>query len=193
MAEISGHPQGFLPIAPLAGVDQDLALVLRQRAADLAAWRPDEDTAAEREQLVVFGVGQERWGISLRWVREVLVTPPLRAIPGTPRWVRGVTLHRGAVLAIFDFKEFLGLPGPAAPTPWVVVMQGQGSEFAVAVQDLAGCLDVDLAELAQARTGDALGTQPSRVPLLGITAERLAVIDGARLLASPELVVDQTT
>jgi hypothetical protein len=31
------------------------------------------------------------------------------------------------------------------------------------------------------------------VPLLGITAERLAVIDGARLLASPELVVDQTT
>lgn len=172
---------------PQAEVDR----VLRRRAAELAAWQQQGDQASPTTQLVVFGLGQERWGIALRWVREVLATPPLRAIPGTPRWVRGVTLHRGNVLALVDLREFMGLPGSDAPTPWVVVLHGQGTEFGVVVQHLEGCLDVDVGEIAQARSGDVLAMPSTRVALLGVTADRLAVIDGARLLGHPDLVVDQ--
>ena len=169
----------------------EIELALRRRAAEIAVWQPEPGELSPKEPLVVFTVGQERWGIALRWVREVIAKPPLRAIPGTPRWVQGVALYRGGIVALVDFKEFMDLPGPAVATPWVVLLQGQGAELGLAVQALEGCGEVDLAELAQSRNGEGPGMTSARVALLGITADRLAVIDGARLLGSPDLVVNQ--
>jgi chemotaxis signal transduction protein len=178
-------------VAEAAVTATDMELVLRRRAAEIAAWQVDPQPSSPKEPLVVFAVGKERWGIALRWVREVIAKPPLRAIPGTPRWVQGVTLYRGSIVALVDLKEFMDLPGPPVATPWVVLMQGKGAEFGLAVHALEGCFDVDLADLAQGRSGEALGLPSTRVALLGITADRLAVIDGASLLASPDLVVHQ--
>lgn len=190
-AENSQAAAGQEAVAEAAVPSTDMELVLRRRAAEIAAWQPEQEELSPKEPLVVFAVGHERWGIALRWVREVIAKPPLRAIPGTPRWVQGVALCRGSVVALVDFKEFMDLPGPPLATPWVVLLQGQGAEFGLAVHALEGCFDVDLADLAQGRSGEALGLPSTRVALLGITADRLAVIDGARLLASPDLVVHQ--
>lgn len=82
----------------------------REREAD------DNDGVGvdDEEQLVVFRLGQEEFGVPIDSVQEIVRVPELLThVPKAPAFVEGVINLRGSVLPVIDLRRRLGLPGVA--------------------------------------------------------------------------------
>lgn len=60
---------------------------------------------SEREVLVVFPMGNERYAISIEKVKEVVKLPPIAPIPQSEDYILGVGNIRGNVIAITDLSK----------------------------------------------------------------------------------------
>lgn len=79
-----------------------------ERAGNGRAGNDDE------EQLVVFRLGQEEFGVPIDSVQEIVRVPEqLTQVPRAPAFVEGVINLRGAVLPVVDLRRRLGLPDAA--------------------------------------------------------------------------------
>jgi purine-binding chemotaxis protein CheW len=61
-------------------------------------------------QAIVLPIGEDRYGIELTDVREVVPEPLLTPVPGAPAAVLGVVNLRGEVVPVLDTARLLGLP-----------------------------------------------------------------------------------
>lgn len=170
----------------------EVMLELRKRAADLADWRPATTETVQRDEVAVFSLGSETWGIALRWVLEVIAPVAVTVIPGAPPFVRGVFLHRGTVLSMLDLQNFLQIPGAQQAASCVLILSDGDMEFGLEVSTLHGYRSIVVGDLSSHMGSASGGAKGLAAPLLGVTIDRVAVLDGARLLSLPELVVDQT-
>ena len=63
------------------------------------------------EQVVVFRLGKEEFGVSIDSVQEIVRVPEqLTHVPKAPSFVEGVINLRGVVLPVIDLRRRLGLP-----------------------------------------------------------------------------------
>lgn len=72
---------------------------------------------------------------------EIVRPQPLRPLPHARSWVRGVASVRGAVVAVIDWVEALGLPvaeAGAAPSHWLTLASASGLPLALCVDRLPG-------------------------------------------------------
>jgi purine-binding chemotaxis protein CheW len=67
-------------------------------------------------QVVVFGLGAERFALPVTEVREILDHRPAFRMPDTPEALLGLTDVRGTSVPMIDLRVRLGLPA-ADPTP----------------------------------------------------------------------------
>lgn len=72
---------------------------------------PDtEDLVEDEEQVVVFRLGSEEFGVPIAAVQEIVRVPEtLTRVPRAPAFVEGVINLRGAVLPVMDQRRRLGL------------------------------------------------------------------------------------
>ncbi|HCX21963.1 MAG: hypothetical protein CMB80_19595 [Flammeovirgaceae bacterium] len=80
--------------------------------AELAALNQEIDDKREieeREVLVVFPLGKEKYAISIEKVKEVVKLPPIAPIPQSADYILGVGNIRGNVIAITDLAKRLNL------------------------------------------------------------------------------------
>jgi purine-binding chemotaxis protein CheW len=61
------------------------------------------------KQLVIFRLGQERYGIPIRQVNEIVRMQKVTHLPGTAAFIEGVTNLRGKVIPVIDFRKRFGL------------------------------------------------------------------------------------
>ena len=66
----------------------------------------------KNNQLIVFKLGDEEYGLLIGQIKEVVITPHITKVPLTPSFIRGVANVRGNILAILDLEERLGLVKP---------------------------------------------------------------------------------
>jgi len=81
------------------------------------------------EEYLTFRLGTEEYGVHIGEVHEVLKAPVITEVPRAPVGILGVVTVRGEVVAVFDPRRRLGLPG--APP-------GEGDGRIVIVDDGAG-------------------------------------------------------
>jgi purine-binding chemotaxis protein CheW len=167
----------------------DAGQILRARARALArppAHTPVADTLLE---VLEFHLAQERYAIETRYVREVCPLKDLTPLPCTPPFVLGIVNVRGRILPVLDLKQFFDLPEQGlTDLHRIILLEGH---------------DVELGLLADATVGvrsiPADSVQPSLPTLTGIrgeylkgvTAERLIVLDVARILGDPNIIVHE--
>ena len=60
------------------------------------------------QQLVVFGIGKEEFGIDISRVREIVRLQNITAIPQSPDFVEGVMNLRGQIVPIADLRRRFG-------------------------------------------------------------------------------------
>ncbi len=56
-------------------------------------------------QLVVFNLGEEEYGIDISCTKEIIRIPKLTRIPNVPDFVEGVFDLRGTVITVIDLKK----------------------------------------------------------------------------------------
>ncbi len=64
---------------------------------------------SENNQLVVFRVGGEFYGVPISMVHEIIRTVQTSKIPQMPQFMKGVTNLRGKIIAIYDLSELFGM------------------------------------------------------------------------------------
>jgi purine-binding chemotaxis protein CheW len=163
--------------------------VLEERARLLARVPPAPPAAGEVFQVVSFSLGDERYAIETRYVREVVRLRDYAPLPGAPAFVFGALNLRGEVLAVMDLRPFCGVP-QRSPTDLarVLVLGSTRAEFGIltdATQEVIAIGREDVLEAPASVSGTA------REYLLGVTSEALIVLDGAVLLRDGRLFIDQ--
>ena len=93
--------------SPMETNPVDLLQALEQRALAAASALPD---ASEQRRLcrgIGVRVGEHRLVMEMGDVSEVLHPPRVARVPGTKKWVRGLSSLRGALLPVIDLAGFL--------------------------------------------------------------------------------------
>ena len=177
--------------AALAALDRDdparQERLLRERAAALAA-TPQAERPADGTEVLAFRCGGERYAFEAPWVARVLPLLPLTAIPGLPDFHAGIVIHEGEVMAVLDLRVLLGLPVTALTEAGaLILLRGEDNCFAV----LADAID-GTRRFAPEGLGHCLPmlAEPDQSYLLGVAADRTALLDARRLLTDSTLVVN---
>jgi purine-binding chemotaxis protein CheW len=169
--------------APVASAEQ----ILRARAQKLA--RPPVRAPETKELLEVleFRLSQERYAVETEYVREVYPLKDLTPLPGTPSFVLGIVNVRGRILAVFDLKKFFALPERGlTDLHRIILVRGADLEFGLLADEIAGVRSLPLKSLQPSLpTLTGIGADY----LKGVTADHLVVLNMARILQDPRIIV----
>jgi purine-binding chemotaxis protein CheW len=167
----------------------DVERVLRERAVQLA--RPPADpTGIDALELLEFRLASERYAIETRHVTEVHPLRDLTPLPGTPDFVRGIVNLRGRILPVFDLKKFFALPEAGlTDLHRIVEVRGNGLELGLLADMVVNVLTLPRAALQPPLP---MLSQIAAGYVMGISEQRVIVLDLDRVLADPRLVVDDS-
>ncbi|MDH5473213.1 MAG: chemotaxis protein CheW [Gammaproteobacteria bacterium] len=87
----------------------------------------DETDDSEDEglmQLVGFGVANERFGVDILMVQEILRSAVVTAVPNSPEFVEGVLNLRGNIVPVIDLRKRLNLydANKSQKKSWVLIL-----------------------------------------------------------------------
>lgn len=163
--------------------------ILRTRAQVLAREPARKAERAELIEVVELVLAEESYAVESAFVREVYSLKELTPLPCTPPFVLGIINVRGQILPIIDLKRFFGLPEKGlTDLNRVVVLHSGTMEFGVLADRIVGTRSVAAAEL-QGSLPTLTGIREQY--LKGVTAERLVILDAARLLADDNILVHE--
>jgi len=163
------------------------AHILHARARALA--RPAEHAPAAETLLDVleFRVAQERYAIETKHVGEVHPLLDLTPLPCTPTFVLGIVNVRGRILPVLDLKKFFDLPEQGLnDLHCIILVEGGDLEFGLLADAVVGVQSIPVESL-QSSLPTLTGIRDDY--LKGVTAGRLVVLDVARILADPKIIV----
>ena len=167
----------------------DAAHTLRARAQALARPPPHMPAAGTLLEVLEFRLAQESYAIETRYVREVYPLKDLTPLPCTPPFVLGIVNVRGRILPVFDLKNFFDLPEQGlTDLHRIILIGGNEMELGLLADITVGVRSIPADSL---RPSLATFTGIRSEYLKGVTAERLVVLDVARILADPKIIVDE--
>lgn len=159
---------------------------LQERARVLAL--PLEETAkSERVPLAGFRLGDERYAIEARYVREIFMLRHTTPLPLAPPPFIALANLRGEILPVVDLGQLVGLETGEAERPFAVALGQDGLELAIAVTAVDEAIKTPLSTLQQ--SGPLIRGQLAEWQL-GVTSDAIIVLDGGALLADPRLACE---
>ena len=110
--------------------------ILEARAQALALQAQAEDTRLS-EEILAFRLGDGRYGVSARLIREVQTLGGYTPLPGTPPFVLGLVNLRGRLLAALDIRPLLALPtSPPQPGAMLLIVSASGMDVALLADEV---------------------------------------------------------
>lgn len=190
--------------------EQSRAL-LKARAKQMAQPPPSHKDASTTVEIVQFRMAHETYAFESRYIREVYPLRDYCPLPCTPAFVFGLINVRGQLLSVLDLKRFFGLASRELDNHNQAIIlrheweQEEGELYAPQQEDHSnlsqGLMEVgiladallDVREVPRASLQSALPTLTGlrQEFLLGITPDGVIVLDGAKLLASREIIIHE--
>lgn len=166
----------------------EIARILRERAAVLAAPIADSNATEGQLDLLLFSLAEQRYSVETACILEVLVLGKLTPVPSTPPCILGVINRRGHILPVLDLGRLLGPAGPErAHTGRVIVVEAGGMVFGLVADVVEATFRLDAREMEPPPTPGA-AERPTF--LRGVTHEGIAVLDLEILARDPRILVN---
>jgi purine-binding chemotaxis protein CheW len=168
--------------------DAERRRILKERAKALAA-QPEKTEQREQIQVVEFLLSHERYALESGYIREVYPLKEYTPVPCTPSFVLGIINVRGEILSILDIRKIFGLPELGlGDLNRVIVLNSGNMEFGVLADSIMGISNISTKEL--------VGPPPTftglrREFLKGLIPGGAALLDAARILSDPKIVVNE--
>ena len=94
-------------------------------------------------QIVVFELGSEDFGVDIAVVESIIKMQPITRMPHSPTFVEGVTNLRGKVLPVIDLRRRFGLESRAADkNSRIIVINVNGTEIGMTVDGVSEVLTI---------------------------------------------------
>lgn len=141
---------------------------------------------------VTFRLEEEKYGVNVMLVREVLKNTEIAPVPGSPSYVMGIINLRGNVVTVVDTRKRFGLPIAQADDATRIVIIEMGDQ-------VLGMMVDSVAEVATLRASDIefapnVGNDESAKYIQGVSNqgdELLILIDMDKLFTSEELTGEE--
>ena len=88
--------------------------------------RPTGSNARQKsgeEQIVVFRLAGEDYGIEISQVREIIRKREITPVPRQPAYVEGVINVWGTIIPVFNLKKRFGLAGDTSAQPHTIIVE----------------------------------------------------------------------
>jgi purine-binding chemotaxis protein CheW len=116
------------------------------------------NSQVKTQQIVVFKLGQEEYGLSIGQIKEVVLTPVITRMPHTQSYVRGVANIRGTVIAMLDLEEKFGLKAVDASIDsknhYTLVINSNELKIGILVRDVPNTLSISSDAIEQMFNAD---------------------------------------
>ena len=163
---------------------------------DFAAKSAEETTAEVRtmeedEQVVVFRLDKEEFGVPIANVEEIVRVPEeLTRVPKAPTFVEGIINLRGTVLPVLDLRLRLGMKRvERSDRQRIMVFMISGLRTGFIVDQVAEVLRIPKSSIGTAPTlSDEQGRLLSRMANLEKQKRIVQLLDPTHLVEGPELV-----
>lgn len=168
---------------------EDTRRILKERAQTLAREAVPAEAADAGIEVIEFLLAHERYAVASEYVREVYPLEDITPLPCTPAFVLGIVNLRGEILSVIDIKKFFDLPEKGLTNlNKVIVLESSDMVFGIVADAISGVRRIPRA-----------GIQPSLPTLtgiredylLGVTAERVVILDAEKLLTDEKLIVQE--
>ncbi len=139
-------------------------------------------------ELVTFQVHQLVFGAPIAEVRETIALRPITQLFHVPRCLAGIANLRGEILAVLDVAALLGLePTHRSADSRIVIVEHAGRAAGLIVDRLDAIVSVPKSGVAE--VPPTLSPEVARLlsGVVSLPERSIAVLDTARLFASPEL------
>ena len=154
----------------------------------------DKDAAASHrtQQIVVFKLGQEEYGLSIDQIKEVVITPTITRMPQTPPFVKGVANIRGNVIAILDLEEKFGLIRNQDDTQkksnnFTLVIESDEYKMGILVREVPNTLSISSASVEDSVfTGDHQAEQSYITGIVKLDKRLIIMIDIFKVINEQE-------
>ena len=137
---------------------------------------------------VTFFLDQEKYGINVMQVQEVLRVTEIAPVPGAPEYVLGIINLRGNVVTVIDTRQRFGLlPIEQDDSSRIVIVESNDQVIGILVDSVAEVIDLRLSEIESAPN---VGTEDASKFIQGVASqedELLIIVDLNKLLADEEL------
>ena len=163
--------------------------MLKNRAKALAQAPRSQISENDLLEVVEFQLTDEHYALETTHIREVYPLKELTPVPCTPPFVMGIINVRGQILSVLNLKKFFHLPEKGfSDLNKVIILHSATMEFGVLTDAIVGVRSLQLNALHQSlmTLSDTLTGY-----LKGVTAERLIVLDAAKILADKKIIVHE--
>jgi purine-binding chemotaxis protein CheW len=106
-----------------------------------------QSTAEATQQLVVFSLGDEEYGLPITQVQEIIRYAEPRTVASDAPWIRGVITLRGKIIPVCDLAARLGLVTDESKRANVVIVETDDGTAGVIVEAIEDVLTVGASQL----------------------------------------------
>lgn len=94
------------------------------------------------EQIVVFKLGGEDYGIEINQVREIIRKREITPVPRQPPYVEGVINVRGTIIPVVNLKKRFGLAGDPSTQPHTIIVESGDGLVGILVDSVSEVIRV---------------------------------------------------
>lgn len=138
-------------------------------------------------QWVTFHLENEKYGIKVMQVQEVLRMTEIAPVPGAPHYVLGIINLRGNVVTVIDTRRRFGLPDAESDDETrIVIIEADNNVVGILVDSVAEVVDLRTSEI---ETAPNVGNDESSKYIQGVSSrddELLILVDVNKLLSDEE-------
>ena len=153
--------------------------VFRQRARRLAKRRHLDATKTNGARILVFRLGNERFGIELAHVKQVFPRVAITPLPGACGLLLGVACLNGSLRSIVNTGALLDVSTTRSDSGYVVLLRASGKLLGMWAEAMESVCQIDLEQLTPV---DDVASHPTGSFIRGTTDERILVLDATSLI-----------
>ena len=133
---------------------------------------------ASELQIVVCELGDERYGLDIAHVYEIIRMQPITSVPRSPQFVKGVINLRGRIIPVVDLRERFGMTASdATKATRIVVAETSGTRVGLVVDGVSEVLMVPT-DAIEATPVVAAGADTGYLRGIANLGERLIILLG---------------
>lgn len=161
--------------------------ILKDRAKTLAREPQQRERPGQHLAVLEFQLAHERYAVDSSFVREVCPLKDLTPLPGTPAFILGIVNVRGQIISVVNLKTFFELPERGLTDFNKIIILSDGEmEFGLLVDAVVEVRRIALQDI-QPPLPTLTGIREQY--LQGVTAQPLVILDVAKILTDPRLIV----
>lgn len=170
-------------------MNTDKKEILKQRAKKLAIPLEKEVVSGEQINVLEFLLAAEKYAIDSTYISEVILISEVTPLPCTPDFIVGIINLRGKILSVIDIKKFLSIAKDnTTEIKKVIIVKHNDIEVGILASEILGNLNIQLNKL---QTKVTTVTEINNNFIIGVTKERLIVLDIKELLSNDLIIINE--